>query len=129
VAIERRLQEILAKKLFPLLPFSQICKRILGQSEKVMRDYFPELAKGIGQRFLRNRELCNAQDRELYTERLKDTARLMHRIGIAPNYHSLASVMPSSDKLRSGYAKKALYDVRVELGYYADSHQLELAIQ
>lgn len=127
-ALERRLNDILKKKLFPLQSFESICARILRLNKRLIRRHFPDQAKQISNRYLANRAVWIERNRAMYVKSLKDFARQLHQIGIAANAYNLSRFEMLKGRIRASFALKAIREVRIELGYYSNARQLELPI-
>ena len=100
----------------------------LKRNDPVVRQTFPFLAKEIAQRYLRNRKLWALQQRDSYCAVIKTTSRFLHSIGVVPNHKTLKPYLKPAGRLMTDYAREALHEVRVELGYYAEGEQLTLAV-
>ena len=116
--LELKLKNILDKNLYALIPLSEICRKHLQRREMVIRQYFPELSRKIGQRYLHNRKLFAQLKQDQYCTAIKSIARHLHGNGIIPNHKTIAQYVEQPGKLRCDYAIAALREVRAELGYY-----------
>lgn len=127
--LESTLFGIIRNDLYPMDSFTDICTKRIKRREQVVRQYFPELARQIAGRYQRSRRDWAIQQKASYIAVLKETARFLSARGIVPNHKTLRSRLPNPGKLMCDYARQALHEVRVELGYYAEGEQLELPIQ
>ncbi|MBI2518166.1 MAG: TniQ family protein [Opitutae bacterium] len=122
------LTSILRDNKFAMLPFETICQEKLGRRAMVVRQNFSDEARAIARRYLDNRRLMAAIQREQFCAAIRTTAKFLHSRGIVPNHKTLAAFLDRPSKLRCDWAIEALRQIRCELGLEDDGEQLALPL-
>lgn len=124
--LEQHLAKIIKKDLYPDSSFAEICRSKIKRNEVTVREYYPDLAKMISARFLKNRRETAQKKRRIYAAAIRAAALEVYREGKIPNHKNLKEYIKPYSILRSEWAMAELHAIRAQLGFEIPDPQLEL---